>query len=70
MEWIPVSKAFPEPNQSVRIKGPLVKDSPMVRFVRYSDNGWFWDNLVNHVWQSNEVTHWMKPTPPEAEDGQ
>ena len=57
--WIPTSERLPEPNQRVMIKGNCVKGNQSVKFVRCSDGDYFWDNLVNHVWQSNEATHWM-----------
>lgn len=55
-DWINVEDKLPEPNQIVLIEWD-VPDT--VKFVTNSDDGYFWDNMVNIVYQSNEVKRWL-----------
>ena len=57
-----VKDRLPLPNYMCRVlpKNPRYErvDIPF-RYVEYSDkSGYFWDNLVDDILQSYEVTHW------------
>jgi hypothetical protein len=56
----PITEQRPPDNAMCRVQAlPGMKIvGPEYRFVSMSDGDFCWDNLVNEVLQSTEVTHW------------
>ena len=56
----PVTASLPLDNAmcEIRVRPHLAKRDGIFRYVRESDGDYFWDNLVDEVLQSDEVTHW------------
>ena len=57
MDWINTKESLPEPNQRVIARSTFGKEMEVV-FLSMSDGDYFWDNTVNEIWQSYEVSHW------------
>jgi len=57
---ISIKKKHPLDNLMCRVKTrEYMKEFPEAfRYVRSSDGEWHWDNLVDDILQSSEVTHW------------
>jgi len=49
--WISCKDRLPRPNQFVLVDW---EPSDTVKFVTNSDGDYFWDNMVNCIYQSNE----------------
>lgn len=54
--YIPVKDKLPEPNQMVTVK--FRDKEERVKFVTASDGDFFWDNLVDCVYQRHEIDQW------------